>query len=60
MTKEQFKENLRVQEASADLAAPGGFGQVRKTLIIIKIAASWSREQLWRNSNSLQHEHVYT
>ena len=39
MTKEQFKENLRVQEASADLAAPGGFGQVRKPLII-KIAAN--------------------
>ena len=29
MTKEQFQENLRVQQESADLAAPGGFGQVR-------------------------------
>ena len=30
MTKEQFEEILLIQQLSADLAAPGGLGQVPK------------------------------
>ena len=32
MNKEQFEENLRIQRAIVDLAAPGGAGQVFKNV----------------------------